>query len=180
MVPKPSEEELPRFGSVTKDPGAEEAEKIDALVSDLLKDEGGDQFKGRTLQNDDSLSNIAPAASSEKPAVTKSPQISAQTHDLDKALKEIVNEEGLSPGKCLYEGDQLHRMNPEKVDEYIDEDDPGFDTYVVNEENFVASCQELAKLNDFPKRAIAGDTKHDMAHRERCRKAIEAKKKSQR
>ena len=25
-------------------------------------------------------------------------------------------------------------------DEYLDEDDPGFDTYVVNEENFVASC----------------------------------------
>ena len=64
--------------------------------------------------------------------------------------------------------------------EYVDEDDPGFDTYVVNEENFVASCQELAKLNDFPKRAIAADTKHDMAHRERYRKAIEAKRKTQR
>ena len=45
-----------------KDAGAEEADKIDALVGDLLKDEPAEQFKGRTLQNDDSLSNIAPAA----------------------------------------------------------------------------------------------------------------------
>lgn len=34
----------------------------------------------------------------------------------------------------------IHPMNPEFIDEYVDEDDPGFDTYVVNEENFVASC----------------------------------------
>jgi hypothetical protein len=78
----------------------------------------------------------------------------------------------------MYDSKQLHSMNPDAADEYIDEDDPGFDTYVVNEENFVASCQELAKLNDFPKRAIAQDTKHDMAHRERCRKAVEAKRKT--
>ena len=37
-----------------------------------------------------------------------------------------------------------HPMNPEGIDEYMDDDDPGFDTYVVNEENFVASCRELA------------------------------------
>ena len=47
---------------MAKDAGAEEADKIDALVGDLLKDEPAEQFKGRTLQNDDSLSNIAPAA----------------------------------------------------------------------------------------------------------------------
>jgi hypothetical protein len=64
----------------------------------------------------------------------------------------------------------LHPHNIEFKDEYVDEDDPGFDTYVVNEENFVASCQELAKLNDFPIRAINPDTKHDMAFRERHRK----------
>ena len=80
----------------------------------------------------------------------------------------------------VYDHKALHKMNPEFLDEYIDEDDPGFDTYVVNEENFVASCQELAKLNDFPVRSIAPDTKHDMAHRERYRKALEAKKKSER
>lgn len=67
-------------------------------------------------------------------------------------------------------------MNPEFKDDYVDDDDPGFDTYVVNEENFVASCQELARLNDFPERAIAPDSKHDMAHRERVRKELAAKK----
>lgn len=67
-------------------------------------------------------------------------------------------------------------MNPDFTDEYIDEDDPGFDTYVVNEENFVASCEELARLNDFPVRAINPDTKHEMAFRERFRKAKEAEK----
>ena len=75
-----------------------------------------------------------------------------------------------------YDSKALHPMNLEYLDEYVDEDDPGFDTYVVNEENFVASCQELAKLNDFPKRAIKPDTKHEMAARERARKAMEAKK----
>jgi hypothetical protein len=34
----------------------------------------------------------------------------------------------------------IHEMNKEFVEEYVDDDDPGFDTYVVNEENFVASC----------------------------------------
>lgn len=75
-----------------------------------------------------------------------------------------------------YDPKALHPMNLEYLDEYVDEDDPGFDTYVVNEENFVASCQELAKLNDFPRRAIKPDTKHEMATRERTRKVIEAKK----
>jgi hypothetical protein len=52
----------------------------------------------------------------------------------------------------------------------VDDDDPGFDMYVVNEENFVASCKELASLNNFPARAIKPDTKDQMAHRERYRK----------
>ena len=30
------------------------------------------------------------------------------------------------------------------IDEYADDDDPGFEIYVVSEENFVASCKELA------------------------------------
>ena len=70
----------------------------------------------------------------------------------------------------MYDAKCLHTKNPEFVDEYVDEDDPGFDTYVVNEENFVASCQELARLNQFPERAIEPDTKHNMAFRERFRK----------
>jgi hypothetical protein len=50
-------------------------------------------------------------------------------------------------------------MNKEGVDEYADDDDPGFEIYVVNEENFVPSCKELADVNNFPARAIKPDTK---------------------
>lgn len=35
-------------------------------------------------------------------------------------------------------------MNKEGIEEYVDDDDVGFDTYAVNEENFVGSCRELA------------------------------------
>jgi len=31
-------------------------------------------------------------------------------------------------------------MNKEGIDEYVDDDDPGFDAYVMDEENFIASC----------------------------------------
>jgi len=69
-----------------------------------------------------------------------------------------MKENNLENGKQIYDPEAIHKMNTEFKDEYIDEDDPGFDTYVVNEENFVASCQELARLNEFPVRAIAPDT----------------------
>jgi len=61
-------------------------------------------------------------------------------------------------------------MNKEGVDEYVDDDDPGFDTYVVNEENFVASCRELASQNNFPARAIFPDTQEYEKVREEKRK----------
>ena len=70
----------------------------------------------------------------------------------------------------VYSADEVHVQNKEGVDEYVDDDDPGFDMYVVNEENFVASCKELASLNSFPARGIKPDTKEQMAHRERYRK----------
>ncbi len=59
------------------------------------------------------------------------------------------------------------------MDEYVDDDDPGFDMYVVNEENFVASCKELANLNNFPQRAIRPDTKDQMVNREKYRKLFQ-------
>jgi len=87
-----------------------------------------------------------------------------------------MSEHDLKPREQIYEADKIHPMNTEFTNEYVDEDDPGFDTYVVNEENFVASCQELARLNDFPVRAIMPDNKHDMAFRERYRKEQQAEK----
>jgi hypothetical protein len=55
--------------------------------------------------------------------------------------------------------DEIQPMNKEQTDDYADDDDPGFEIYVVNEENFVASCKELADINAFPARAIKPDTK---------------------
>ena len=54
-------------------------------------------------------------------------------------------------------------MNKEGVDDYADDDDPGFEIYVVNEDNFVASCKELADINNFPARAIRPDNKDQQA-----------------
>ena len=68
-------------------------------------------------------------------------------------------------------------MNKEGVDEYADDDDPGFDTYVVNEENFVASCRELAAQNNFPARAINADTEDYAKKREEIRKIQKDKEK---
>ena len=59
--------------------------------------------------------------------------------------------------------EENHVMNKEGLDEYVDDDDPGFEIYVVNEENFVASCKELADQNNFPARAIRPDTKDQAA-----------------
>jgi hypothetical protein len=54
----------------------------------------------------------------------------------------------------------------------VDDDDPGFDAYVVNEASFVASCKELAGQNDFPTRAIAKDDPEYKTWREKKKKAI--------
>ena len=69
----------------------------------------------------------------------------------------------------MFDPDQLQPMNLEGVDDYEDDDDPGFDTYVVNEENFVQSCEELAKQFGFPQRAIAKDTEENKAFRDKKR-----------
>lgn len=64
-------------------------------------------------------------------------------------------------------------MNKENLDEYADDDDPGFEIYVVNEENFVASCKELAEINNFPARAIRPDNKDWQAAREKYKKQFQ-------
>jgi len=44
----------------------------------------------------------------------------------------------------VFDHEMMQPLNPECLDEYEDDDDLGFDTFVVNEENFIASCEELA------------------------------------
>lgn len=54
-------------------------------------------------------------------------------------------------------------------DEYDDDEDPGFDAFVVSEENFAESCEELARQYDYPRRAIKPDTAEDRLMREQKR-----------
>lgn len=63
----------------------------------------------------------------------------------------------------------MQPLNAECVDDYEDDDDPGFDTFVVNEDNFIASCEELALQYQFPQRAIQPDTAENKAFREKKR-----------
>jgi hypothetical protein len=49
--------------------------------------------------------------------------------------------ENLEPRTTMiYDPKKIHPLNEEQEDEYADDDDPGYDTYVANEENFVACC----------------------------------------
>lgn len=58
----------------------------------------------------------------------------------------------------VFDHDNLQPLNLDGINEYEDDDDPGFDTYVVEEQNFVASCTELAETYKFPARAIQPDS----------------------
>ena len=69
-------------------------------------------------------------------------------------------------------------MNKEGIEEYVDDDDVGFDTYVVNEENFVGSCRELAVQYNFPARAIKPDTEEFQQYREKRRREQRDKEKA--
>ena len=40
------------------------------------------------------------------------------------------------------------------IDEYVDDDDPGFELYEIYEEYFESSCKELATRFNFPARSI--------------------------
>ena len=66
----------------------------------------------------------------------------------------------------------IHPINTEGLDEYEDDDDPGFDTFLVNEENFIASCEELAQQYNFPVRAIQPDTSESKKFREAKRQEM--------
>ena len=75
------------------------------------------------------------------------------------------------------DSNELNSQNPEGKDEYVDDDDVGFDTYVVNEDNFVASCRELASIHNFPTRAIKPDTQEYQQFREKKKAEMKAKEK---
>lgn len=45
------------------------------------------------------------------------------------------------------------------VDEYIDDEDPGFDLYEVDEKDFQKVCKKLAEKFNFPSRSCMPDKK---------------------
>lgn len=45
------------------------------------------------------------------------------------------------------------------VDEYVDDDDPGFDLYEVEEKDFTKVCKKLAEKFNFPSRACQPEKK---------------------
>ena len=69
-------------------------------------------------------------------------------------------------------------MNKNGADAYVDDDDVGFDTYVVNEELFVASCRDLAERHNFPARAICPDTEEYQTYREKRKRELREKEKA--
>lgn len=69
----------------------------------------------------------------------------------------------------VFDHDNLQPLNLDGINEYEDDDDPGFDTYVVEEQNFVASCTELAETYKFPARAIQPDSEEQKVFREKKR-----------
>ena len=48
--------------------------------------------------------------------------------------------------------------NNEAIDEYVDDDDPGFELYEIYEEYFESSCKELATKFGFPAKSIKPGT----------------------
>lgn len=55
--------------------------------------------------------------------------------------------------------DQQHGNNNPVVDEYLDDDDPGFDLYEVEEKDFPKVCKKLAEKYNFPLRSCLPEKK---------------------
>lgn len=61
------------------------------------------------------------------------------------------------------EGNNNKEAN-EVIDEYVDDDDPGFELYEIFEEYFESSCKELATRFGFPARSIKPESKSILLH----------------
>jgi hypothetical protein len=60
-----------------------------------------------------------------------------------------------SQSMIIQQDDSNINLNLENIDEYVDDDDPGFDLYECYQEYFKETCKKLSEQYDFPKRAIA-------------------------
>jgi hypothetical protein len=60
-----------------------------------------------------------------------------------------------SQSMIIQQDDSNINLNVGDLDEYVDDDDPGFDLYECYQEYFKETCKKLSEQYDFPKRAIA-------------------------
>lgn len=60
-----------------------------------------------------------------------------------------------SQSMIIQQDDSNINLNIGDLDEYVDDDDPGFDLYECYQEYFKETCKKLSEQYDFPKRAIA-------------------------
>ena len=60
-----------------------------------------------------------------------------------------------SQSMIIQQDDSNINLNIGEIDEYVDDDDPGFDLYECYQEFFKETCKKLSEQYDFPKRAIA-------------------------
>ena len=132
------------------------------------KEEKNDELSGdqpSLPMNDDSFSNLHMAAEPIKAGTDGGEKTPEGQPSLKMSMIHHNNDEGAdsffqNQSSFVFGNDEneLNSQNKEGKDEYVDDDDVGFDTYVVNEDNFVLSCRELANIHNFPSRAIKPDT----------------------
>lgn len=120
--------------------------------------------------NDDSFSMLHPADEVlEAPKEESRPAAPARDELKESMIKEADVSHFFANGSFVFDQKALNIMNTEGVDEYQDDDDPGFDAYLVSEANFVESCRELASQYNYPARAIKPETDADLEYRTKVR-----------
>ena len=185
--------ELPRFGNFDQfQQEKEEAERkqaeekkskldvndsVNELFAPLKEEEkktNDHKLKQRIVQQDDSFS---------QGPVNRSSLLLGKSEGKgqEKQMEDMIQHMGKMPSMIQpYEGEasffqnsqsfvfqQVEELKEPAVDDYNDDDDPGFEIYVVNEENFVPSCKELAQQYNFPARSIKPDTKESQIQRQK-------------
>ena len=108
------------------------SQKVNALlgVKPVIQAE---KVEGKKLKNEDSFSNLQAAFE----------PVKNEGMDLKVSMIQVTDEGSSffqNKSSFVFDHDNLQPLNSEGLDEYEDDDDPGFDTFVVNEENFVSSC----------------------------------------
>jgi len=128
--------------------------------------------KQEQLLENPTLQNLIKRATNTKPIVNKKVEARKEIKKIEKVM-----DPSKMPSMIAGEGNStfmdassfmLANDNPanETPDEYIDEDDPGFDLYEIYEDYFENSCKELATRFGFPARSILAEPNYVEPKRE--------------